>query len=276
MPNRLTFAAVAVVAVLAGMGRARAEAASPDDGPGKPTSEQLAAIEKLQSVPPTSIEGRDVLEQEMMKGENEALAERLVELCLKDDRRELDFIVMVANRACRLDSKEGRNGVLRLGIDGPYLKMAALAAIDAFENSGHDPNHHRMFRSMYGVNLAIAYLRFHPEDNQSRSRLVKLAKQHAHLPAPVSLNSHKEHVSSKPSPVEPSQLSTPAAWEILLELDVLHPGMTPDEAIEILGPPSRRSETSLTWYIDTPRHVNPGLSAGVERGKIKEFRRYSG
>jgi hypothetical protein len=51
--------------------------------------------------------------------------------------------------------------------------------------------------------------------------------------------------------------------------------VTPDEAIEI-GPPSRQSDTSLTWYIDTPRHVNPGLSATVERGKIKEFRRCSG
>jgi hypothetical protein len=52
--------------------------------------------------------------------------------------------------------------------------------------------------------------------------------------------------------------------------------MTPDEAIEILGPPFRRSDTSLSWYISTPRHFNPGHSAKVQRGKTTEFRRYSG
>jgi hypothetical protein len=52
--------------------------------------------------------------------------------------------------------------------------------------------------------------------------------------------------------------------------------MTPDAAIEILGPPSSRGDTSLSWYISTPRHVNPGLSAKVERGKITGFHRYSG
>ena len=184
---------------------------------------------------------------------------------------------MIANRACSLDPKEGHNGPLKLGIDGPYLKTAAMAAIDAFENSGQDPNRHWTFRSMYGVNLAIAYLRFHPEDNESRARLIKLAKQNAHLPPPVTRNDLKVHRAAKAGDVvRPSQPSTPSAWQILLELDVLHPDMTPDEAIEILGPPSRKSDSSLTWYIDTPRHFNPGLSASVERGKIKEFRRYSG
>jgi hypothetical protein len=49
-----------------------------------------------------------------------------------------------------------------------------------------------------------------------------------------------------------------------------------NEANEILGPPFRRSDTSLSWCFSTPRHVNPGLSATVERGKITDFRRYSG
>jgi hypothetical protein len=262
--------------VLSIFGRAHADSPTAERQ-SQPSSEQLAAIEKLESVPPTSIEGRDFLQQEMMKAENDALADRLVELCLQDARRDSDFIVMIANRACSLDPKEGYNGTLKLGIDGPYLKTAALAAIDAYENPGQDPNHHRMFRSTYGVNLPIAYLRFHPEDNQPRARLVKLAKQNAYLPPPVTTNDLKEHRAAKAGDVvRPPQLSTPSAWQILLELEVLHPDMTPDEAIEILGPPSRKSDSSLNWYIDTPRHVNPGLSASVERGKIKEFRRYSG
>jgi hypothetical protein len=200
MDARLALTAIVLSVILTGPGHAHAESPLSVDTRARPTAEQLAAIEKLQSVPPTSIEGREFLEQEMMKGENEALAERLVELCLQDARRELDFIEMVANRACRLNSKEGRNGPIKLGIDGPYLKTAALAAIDAYENPSQDPNRHRMFRSMYGVNLAIAYLRFHPEDNPSRARLIKLAKQNAQLPPPVALISHKEHISSKPAP----------------------------------------------------------------------------
>jgi hypothetical protein len=262
--------------VLSIFGRAHADSPTAERQ-SQPTSEQLAAIEKLESVPPTSIEGREFLQQEMMKAENEALAERFVEMYLQDARRDSDFIVMIANRACSLDPKQGYNGRLKLGIDGPYLKTAAMATIDALENPGQDPNHRRVFRSSYGVDLAIAYLRFHSEDNQSRARLVKLAKQNAHLPPPVTLKNREEHQAAKVGDVvTPPQLLTPSAWQILLELDVLHPGMTPDEAIEILDPPSRQSDSSLTWYIDTPRHVNPGLSASVERGKVKEFRRYSG
>ena len=49
-----------------------------------------------------------------------------------------------------------------------------------------------------------------------------------------------------------------------------------NEANEVLGPPSSRSDTSLTWRINAPRHFNPGVTATVERGKTTEFRRYSG
>jgi hypothetical protein len=32
----------------------------------------------------------------------------------------------------------------------------------------------------------------------------------------------------------------------------------------------------IAWYLDTPRHVNPGLAARVEGGRIVEFRTYMG
>ena len=108
----------------------------------------------------------------MLRAENEPLAEHLVDLCLQDARREEDFIAMISWRACTPDPERGIDGPLQLGIDGPYLKTAALAAIDAYEHPPKDPNHHRMFRSTYGVNTAIAYLRFHPEDQRARGRLV--------------------------------------------------------------------------------------------------------
>jgi hypothetical protein len=71
-------------------------------------------------------------------------------------------------------------------------------------------------------------------------------------------------------------MATSSAWEVLLELGVLHPGMTAGEAIAILGPPSGQSDQRLIWYIATPRHVNPGLSAALKDGKVMEFQRYSG
>ncbi len=244
----------------------------PNEHTAGPTAEQLQAIDKLEHSAPTAIDGRDLLQQGMTRAENEPLASRLVDLCLRDDRRANDFIAMIANRACNLDPEEGMNGALQLGIDGPYLKTAAMAALDAFDNPPHDPNHLRVFRSGYGINITIAYLRFHPDDAASRNRLVKLAKQSAPLPPPLMISRLKPAGDQKPE----TPLSTPLAWHVLLELEVLHPGMSVDEAVEILGQPSSRSDKGLNWYISTPRHVNPGLEAAIKEGKIVSFRRYSG
>jgi hypothetical protein len=245
----------------------------PNDKLEQPTAEQLTAIAELQHAAPTSIEGRDILQQAMMRGQNEALAGRLIDLCLQDAPRSMDFITMVSYRACNLDPEQGMTGSLQLGIDDPYLKRAALAAIEAFTEPTKDPNHLRVFRSAYGVDIAIAYLRFHSDDRATWDRLVKLARQSASLPPPIPGSAARSIKTAKPQePLSPA-LSTDAAWQVLLELGVLHAGMTVDEAIEILGPPPYRSEESLMWYIDTPRHVNPSLGAVVEQGRIVGFRR---
>ena len=242
----------------------------------RPTVEQLAAIDKLQHEPPTSIEGRDLLQAAMMRKESEPLAEHLVQLVLKDARRSDDFIVMIANRAASLDRGPNTGDMLKLGIDGPYLKTAALAVIDSLENPPKDRNHQRTLRSSYGVQIAIAYLRFHPDNEKPRQRLVNLAEEHAKLPPPVTFETIKRHAELGAEHFEPNWLPAPSAWQVLLELGVLHPGMTVDEAIKILGPPSGRSGNNITWYISTPRHVNPGLSAKTKDGKIQEFGRFMG
>jgi hypothetical protein len=61
---------------------------------------------------------------------------------------------------------------------------------------------------------------------------------------------------------------------VLLELEVLHPGMSVEAAIEILGPPSHRDGDRgyVGWHISSPRHVNPRLSAEVDDGKIIRFK----
>ena len=80
----------------------------------------------------------------------------------------------------------------------------------------------------------------------------------------------------KPPESREQEIPVASAWSVLLELEVLHAGMTPEAAIEILGPPSHRTESSLTWYLDSPRHVNPGLAATMHGGKVKSFHGYSG
>ena len=242
----------------------------------QPTAEQLAAIDTLQHVPPTSIEGRDLLKTAMTQKENEPLAEHLVQLALKDAPRSDDFIVMIANRAASVDRNPEAGGMLKLGIDGPYLKTAALAVIDSLEHPPKDGNHQRLLRSSYGVQIAIAYLRFHPEDKKAWQELVDLAELHANLPPPVTFESIKRHAANGAEQPSPNWFSAPSAWQVLLELGVLHPSMTVDEAIKILGPPSRRGENAMFWYISTPRHVNPGLSAKTKDGKILEFGRFLG
>jgi hypothetical protein len=252
-----------------------AELPAPTQGD-KPTAEQLEAIAKLQSVAPTSIEGREFLQQAMLRAENEALAKHLIDLCLQDARREEDFMAMLVWRACVPGSERGSDGAMQLGIDGPSLKTAALATIDVFEHPPKDPNHHRMFRSGHGVDIAIAYLRFHPEDQQARGRLIQIAKQFVPLPPRQPQTAKGPPFRKSSEQTEPAPLPTVAAWQILMELGVLHADMTVGDAIEILGPPSGQNDQTLTWYLDTPRHVNPGLSATLKGDRITKFRRFSG
>ena len=240
----------------------------------KATAEQLSAIQTLQSVAPTSIEGRDLLQRAMIRAENEGLAEHLVDLCLKDARRADDFIVMVSWRACAAHTESGR---LQLGIDGRYLKTLALATIETIEHPPQDRNQRRLLRSSYALDATIAYLRFHPEEKEYRERLVKIAIASAKLPPPAQFPPLPgRHTAANPPAVREQPIAVPAAWSVLLELEVLHAGMTPEAAIEILGPPAHRSQDILTWYLNSPRHVSPGLEATLEGGKVKSFHRYSG
>jgi hypothetical protein len=98
----MSFAVGFVLLVAATLSYAADGPEKPDatgEKPERPTAEQLAAIDTIQHVPPTSIEGRDLLQAAMMRKENEPLAEHLVQLTLKDAPRSNDFIVMIANRA---------------------------------------------------------------------------------------------------------------------------------------------------------------------------------
>ncbi|HVW01391.1 MAG TPA: hypothetical protein VHB77_13655, partial [Planctomycetaceae bacterium] len=202
------------------------------------TEEQRGALEALQSVPPTSIEGRDVLQAAMMRAPNEPLAERLVELCRQNSHRSNDFMAMLGARACNPHREPGPVAAMQLGIDGPYLRTAALSTLAAYEADAEEPNVLRPFRSDYGINLAIAYARFHPENRDVHERLLKLALRDAPLPPPQS----REITAKGPGHASRrTGIGTVMAWNVLLELGVLRTGMSTDDATRILGPPSRRN-----------------------------------
>jgi hypothetical protein len=237
------------------------------------TAEQQTALDKLVHGPLNSTTGLEFLERQVLLAENEPLAERLVALALEDSQRNVEYMRLVSLRACTPDTEKGLNGSLLLGLDGAYLKTAALAVINALERFKPDDAHSRALLSGYGTDVAIAYLRFHSDDVDSRERLVKLAKQSARVP-PV--RDRQQHVAGGPLPPAAGPMSTSVAWSVLMELGVLHAGMSIDETTAILGEPTGRTKDSLTWYLASPRHVNPGLSAKLKNGKIVAFSRYSG
>ena len=142
------------------------------------------------------------------------------------------------------------------------MKKLALLTIDALAYPPADSNVEVRTTSLQAT---IAYLRFHPEDRPSRERLVKLAIKRAKLPPPVRLEEIKKGMEGLPGagehppehPKERLVLDTPDAWQVLLELEVLHPGMSVDEAKKLLGPPSGQNEKLIEWVISTPRESIP-------------------
>jgi hypothetical protein len=113
-----------------------------------PTAEQLEAIRLLQSVRPTSTDGRDVLRDALFRAENEGLAAHLVELCRQDAHRTTDFLRLLSDRACN-HSSGGWFDRLQLGIDGAYLKTLASTTLEMLESPPGKPNRHEWFRSRY-------------------------------------------------------------------------------------------------------------------------------
>ncbi|MHC4252397.1 MAG: hypothetical protein ACYS9X_25035 [Planctomycetota bacterium] len=71
---------------------------------------------------------------------------------------------------------------------------------------------------------------------------------------------------------------SPLAWKVLMARGILKPGMTREELLGILGEPTGRRERDgrehLRWYHDTPMHVNPGIRAVVEDGKVVSIEEY--
>lgn len=63
------------------------------------------------------------------------------------------------------------------------------------------------------------------------------------------------------------------AWRALIRHGVLRDGMTADEAITLMGPPTQRARGEVHWYHNyIGHHVFPDLSAREETGFLYDFR----
>jgi hypothetical protein len=245
----------------------------PEDRRGAPTPQQSAALARFRAQAP-AFDNKDYefLQRELLLAENEGLASFILDLLPQKREVPADghLVDMVAHRA---GSRE-RDGTLILGIDGPYLKSLASTALAALDRPPPDPNELRLFRGPRSsvLDALLAYLKLHPENDEARARLIRLARRSVRI-----------RILEKPRPggatwANAGPLSPDTAWTILLDLGVLHAGRPLAEAIEILGQPTGRADAkaTVTWYLDSPRHVNPGLAAEVIEGKVLAFRRNSG
>jgi len=151
--------------------------------------------------------------------------------------------------------RAGNQWISGLEIEGPYLDALVKALLEhARDPSVHpgfgDVNRHRV------AGVLVAYTQRHPKDKEVRSQVVEVLKTWAHLPQP---GEREGRMAS--------------AWRGLIELGVLHEGMTIEEAKGILGEPAQASDTLVQWWHHWELHLAPpGINAEVRDGKATSFK----
>ncbi|HEY7088206.1 MAG TPA: hypothetical protein VH518_08970 [Tepidisphaeraceae bacterium] len=206
---------------------------------------------------------RDRLTDAVVLTENEALANRLMEVVKGPPTRfAWDALAMLMERC-------GTNDDGAVGIDGPYLKNLAewqLTAQEKFDPAikrGEQPIDNF---GIGAIEAVLVYLKLHPDDQQIRDRMTVLAQSNCRLPnhvaAPAGLNGWKR---------SPGAIPITEAWKALIQLEVLHDGMTVAEAIKILGPPTSQGPDYVSWRVQSPMHVNPVLHAYLIKGAVSRW-----
>ena len=238
-----------------------------------PTVEQWADLRLY--LDPNSPEGQPALarlRQALLRTENEGLAMKLLEISQETDtfrgirvpsekRRDLrQALRMRAYQPCRFD---GFGEAALPGIDGPYLEKFAALVLEQLEKPEYrDPNETRRGDASAEAMVLLAYLKFHPEDKGKLARAVEWAGKCARCLGPFRLGEE---------PKTKMLASAGFAWSFLLQLGVLHEGMTLEEAVKHLGEPTHKWVGHVRWYVNTPMHVNPSLDAEVKDGRIVKF-----
>lgn len=235
----------------------------PEEVRRKPTAEQLAALKRLRETAPAHRSADlDLLRAALRDARSDGLARHVVDLLAEAPESAADRH-LVDHLAGRAAASTAWAGPLQFGIDGTYLRPLAERVLEAWEvqEAGGAPNR----RFLTGLDAVVAWVHFHPEDEGSRERLLRLSRKSARIVR------DGEPRGAGPLPIVD-------AWRILIELGVLRPGMTLEDAVAIVGEPDprRSGPGGVSWYLDTPRHVNPGLGGAVEDGRITGFRIFRG
>jgi hypothetical protein len=200
---------------------------------------------------PESYGAFQTLDEMVVLTENEGLARRLALLSASDSKQRSNAIYMVTHRAGSLSE---------IGIDGPYLRDIAEAALVSLEQGQFARGNAAEYGPMHIASLLPVYLHFHPEESQIRSRAVAVAEKYCRVPILRSPLDYRGTTTMLPHTL---------AWEILLQANRLHTGMAVEEATQLLGPPTSKHDETLSWYLDWGmRGAPPTLTATVHDGKI--------
>ncbi len=242
----------------------------------EPTDAQKTALHRFRAMAP-AFDNKDAtfLQAELLRAQNEGLARWVFDL-LRDGGNAAADSLLLNMLTARLASREP-DGTLVPGVDDPTLKILAQTTVAAIEHPPADPNSLRLFRApMPGaLDATLAYLRLHPDDEATRMRLEAMARRSARIRT-LDKPSGERRAWASDGPMQPV-----AAWTTLLDLGVLHAEMSVAEATAILGAPTDRrnagsASSTLSWYLNSPRHVNPGLRAEVRKETIVRFWQFSG
>ncbi|HTQ38748.1 MAG TPA: hypothetical protein VMJ32_06955 [Pirellulales bacterium] len=154
------------------------------------------------------------LTQEVLLAENEGLAQKLVEITKSGQADAMPILLARAG-----DINDGH-----AGIDGPYLKQLAEYILEIGEKSDNQKAETDKPRSSARFDPVMLYLRYHPDDADIHRRAVAVL-------------SHLARSRSSPAGWTSFWAAVPYAWAGLQELGELKPGMTRQQAEDLLGPP---------------------------------------
>ena len=173
---------------------------------------------------------------------NETLIERMIEVHGEGPPRKRGLWQLLAYYA------GGRNfhrGIVP-GCVSPSLAALVRAAVENAELG------EQRWSSSHGVTLLTSHLLLNPDDHAVRSAVEAQLRASAKL-------------------AEPKDMHLNVAWDALIDLGILHDGMSLVDAQKILGEPTRMRRAWLLWRVKSSRQVNPALSAQLRDGKVFGF-----
>jgi hypothetical protein len=104
-----------------------------------------------------------------------------------------------------------------------------------------------------------------PKGDELRRQAIDLARRHAQVKYLL------VEGEANPPRYHRGQHRIFFAWMLLVATETLHPGMTVEEAVAILGPPTEGDDRFVWWSLDLPKYVNPVLSTRVENGRVVKW-----